>query len=367
MKPGIVRPLLMLAILCTFASPAFPQTASASAIKKEITRLQIDLKELKIPTKDFKSLASTAGDALKEAQAALDGGQLYLSVEKIGEADTLLRGVHSVADAAEAEKNTLPGFEKKWNEVSLRLTARDKEAHSQSWNRAPLAVRALAEAAQGESIPLLEGGRGFASATSPLEGLFYVGMAEGNVDFAKFCASLNFPAKPVAFPLRSLSAELHSLQEKTNAAFQPPKSIDQHPRFIDLNSAIKLAKELDASKFFAGALVSYLEAVRHFGMLDAPSPNAAEQGKLKLDVAAAKQKLAASQSDDSIAQYFVERAESYTSHADGAAPTEDEWRGARVILEQVLPAYYAAQKPAAPFEAAPGKTVDITLVRWPYT
>jgi hypothetical protein len=367
MKPGLVRPLFVLAMLWIFASPAFPQTASVSEIKKEITRLQTDLKELRIPTKDFESLVSMAGDALKGAQAALDAGQLYLSVAKIGEADSLLRGVRSVDEAAEAEKNSLPGFEKKWNEVSLRLTALDKEAHLQNWNRAPLAVRALAEAAQGQSIPLLEGGRGFASATSPMEGLFYVGLAEGDVDFAKFCASLNLPAEPAAFPLRSLSAELHSLQEKTNAAFQPPKSIDLHPRFIDLNSAIKLANELDASKFFAGALISYLEGVRHFGMLDAPLPNTAEQGKLKLDVAAARQKLAASQSDGSIAQYFVERAESYTTHADGAVPTEDEWRGARVILDQVLPAYYAAQKPAAPFEVAPGKTVDITLVRWPYT
>jgi hypothetical protein len=68
-----------------------------------------------------------------------------------------------------------------------------------------------------------------------------------------------------------------------------------------------------------------------------------------------------------MAQLFLQRAESYTVHSDGSAPSADEWRGARVVLDQVLPAYYAAQKPAVPLERASGKTVEITLVRWPYT
>ena len=42
-------------------------------------------------------------------------------------------------------------------------------------------------------------------------------------------------------------------------------------------------------------------------------------------------------------------------------------RGARVILDQVLPAYAAAKEPATEIAQASGKTVDITLVRWPYT
>jgi hypothetical protein len=37
----------------------------------------------------------------------------------------------------------------------------------------------LSETAQGQSIPLLEGGRGFASSTKPTDGLFYIGEAQG--------------------------------------------------------------------------------------------------------------------------------------------------------------------------------------------
>jgi hypothetical protein len=197
--------------------------------------------------------------------------------------------------------------------------------------------------------------------------LLYVGQAEGEAEFATFCASLTFTGKQPTFPLRSLLPELQHLQQKTNAAFQPPQSIDLHSRFIALNSQIKLAQELDATKFYAGALYAYMEAMRHYGMLRQPPLDASKQAALQQDLASERKKLADSPGDNSLAQLFLERAESYAKHPDGSAPSPDEWRGARVILDQVMPAYYAAQKTAAPLEQASGKTVDITLVRWPYT
>jgi hypothetical protein len=265
------------------------------------------------------------------------------------------------------EKGGLPAFQSQWGKVSLRLTALDQEAHTRQWMHTPMAIQALAEAAQGKAIPLLEGGQGFAVATGPKDGLMYVGEAEGEANFATFCSGLKFTWDKPPFPTRSLLPELQALQAKANAAFQPPKSIELHPRFIALNSQIKLAKELDASRFYAGALYAYLEGVRHYGMLDAPPLDAAQQAKLKQDIAAERDKLAASSADDSLAQLFVERAQSYTAHPDGSAPSEVEWRSARVILDQVLPAYFAAKKPAVPLEQASAKTVEITLVRWPYT
>lgn len=367
-KPLPVFPiLLMLGLLVALIPPLAGQNSPASQIKGEISRLQQSLQDKPISDPNLKELTAMVGDALKSSAGAVDAGHLYLGLEKLGQAEDLLQGARSASDTAEVEKKGLPAFESHWGKVSLRLTALDKEAHGHKWTNSPLAIRALAEAAQGKAIPLLEGGRGFATATGPKDGLFYVGQAEGEADFATFCTSLSAVGKASAFPLRSLLPELHSLQEKTNAAFQPPKSIDLHPRFIALNSQIKLAEELDASRFYAGALYAYLESVRHFGMLDAPPLDAAAQAQLKQDLATTARKLSASSADDSIAQLFLERAASYATHPDGSAPTADEWRGARVILDQVLPTYYAAQKPPAMLEHASGKTVDITLVRWPYT
>ena len=194
-----------------------------------------------------------------------------------------------------------------------------------------------------------------------------MGQAQGNAAFAKFTTSVSLTRNSASFPLRSFLPELRALQEKTNAAFKPPRSIELHSRFIALNSTLKLAEELDAQKFYAGALYQYLEATRHFGMLDAPPIEPSRQPALKEAIAIALKNLAASRQDDSIAQLFLERTISQTAHADGSLSTPDEWRSAQVILNQVLPAYRAAQKPAAPLQLASGKTVDLTLVRWPYT
>ena len=367
MKPRLFS-LFLLVLMGTVSTAFAGQSPAVSEIKAEIARLQQSRKEKPISNKDFADLFSSVGDQLRMASAALDSGQLYLSLEKLGQAEDLLQGARRATDLGPVEQGGLAVFESEWGKVSLRLTALDKEAHAKNWGRAPLAIRALAEAAQGKATPLLDGGRGFATASGPKDGLFYVGQAEGEAEFAKFCASLNVDGKGTASSPRSLLPELQRLQEKTNAAFQPPKSIELHSRFIALNSAIKLAEELDASRFYAGALYSYLEAVRHYGMLDERPLDADQQAHLLRQLPIEHKKLADSSSDDSIAQLFVERAQSYSARDDHSAPpTADEWRGAQVIIDHVLPAYYAALRPAAPIARASGKTVDITLVRWPYT
>ena len=48
-------------------------------------------------------------------------------------------------------------------------------------------------------------------------------------------------------------------------------------------------------------------------------------------------------------------------------PSADDWKSAEVIMDQVLPAYFAADHPLAAPERTAGKTVEVTLVRWPYT
>jgi hypothetical protein len=355
---------LVVALAVALAAPALAQEES---IKNDIARLQLSLKERPFHLADFPDIGTNISDSLKAASDALQAGRLLISLEQLSEAYDLMQGARAAENAAEVEKGGLPAFEERWNQASLKLTTLDQQAHKHDWSHAPAVLEALAEAAQGKSLPLLEGGRGFATATAPKDGLFYVGEAQGEADFAQFCASLNLPRRAAAFPLRSMTPELQTLQEKTNAAFQPPKSIDLHSRFIGLNAAIKLARELDATKFYAGSLYQYLEAVRRYGMLDAPPLDAAKQSALKQSLATEQKKLAASDRDESIAQLFLERAVSYTAHPDGSASTADEWRSAQVIIDQVLPAYLAAAQPASPSPTPSGNPVTITLVRWPYT
>jgi hypothetical protein len=358
--------LLALVMFGAWTSLATGQEAK-SQIKAEIERLQKSLKEKPVSIAGFPDINSMVAGSLSSSAEALDAGKLYLSLEKLLQAEDLLEGARVVADKTEAVKSGFPAFEAEWEKVSRSLKTLNDETRKKDWPSAPLALQALAEAAQGRSVPLLEGGRGFAISTKPSDGLFYVGQAQGEAVFARYASSLSLARSSAPFPLRSFLSELQKLQQKANAAFQPPRSVQLHDRFIALNSALKLAKELDSQKFYAGALYQYLEATRHFGMLDAPPLDEARQSALKADLAAAQKKLMSSRQDDSLAQLFLERSESQTVHADGSVPSADEWRSSRVILEQVLPAYFAARKPAFPLKQGSGKTVDITLVRWPYT
>jgi hypothetical protein len=356
----------VLAVFGAFTSLARGQDAK-SQIKAKIDSLTNSLKENPITDPDYASLGSMANQSLQGAAAALDSGKLYVSLEQLLQAEDFLQGARFPTEKAEAVKFGLPTFDAEWNKVSQILTACDREVRQKDWGSSPAAVRALSETALGRSVPLLEGGRGFAVSTKPSDGLLYLGQAQGEAAFAKFSEALSLHRNAAPFPLRSYLPELQKLQQKANAAFKPPRSIELHPRFIALNSALKLAEELDAQKFYAGALYQYLESTRHFGMLDAPSVEPVHQSALRDSITAALKMLVDSKQDDSIAQLFLERAASQTANADGSASTPDEWRSAQVILDLVLPAYRAAQKPASPLQPASGKTVDLTLVRWPYT
>ena len=348
------------------AQDASSQVAS-SQIKAEIERLQQSLKDKPLSNPDMPELNSNIANSLQGASAALAAGHLYRSLEQLGQVEDLLQGVRSVSDKGTLIKDSLPAFETEWNKASLQLTALNKSAQERNWNHTKAAIRAIAEAAQGRTIPLLEGSRGFATATNPKDGLFYMGQAQGEASFAVFVSKLNAPHKAASTPLRSVLPELEFLQEKTNAVFQPPLSIDMHPRFIQLNATLKFARELDSARAYAGALYQYLEAVRNYGMLDPKVPDTAKQVALRTSVGDELKKSAASSRDDSIMQIFLEKADGWLTKTDGAATSPDEWRAIQVILEQVLPAYYAALKAAGPMPQHAAHTATLTLVRWPYT
>ncbi|HEY6273718.1 MAG TPA: hypothetical protein VIX19_17200 [Terriglobales bacterium] len=359
--------LLIFSLMLVLTLTASAQDAS-SQIKAEMERVQESLKDKPIANPDLAEIGNMISATLSDGGNALAAGRVYLSLEKLAQATDLLEGARTAVDKAEALKAGMPAFEQEWNKASLELSALDKQSRQRDWSHKQAGIRALSETAQGKAIPLLEGSQGFATANGPQAGLFYMGQAQGEAAFAAFAFSLNLPRDQQPISLRSLLPELERLQAKTNAAFQPPRSIELHPRFIALNSTLKLAGELDAAQAYAGTLYEYLEATRHYGMLDAVAPDTAKQARLKEAIAAAQKQIATSKRDDSIARVFLERAESQsTPHADGSPPLADEWRSAQVIVEQVLPAYYAALKPAAPVQRAKGITTTVTLVRWPYT
>jgi len=365
LQRDIIWTCVRIAAVCGLLTASAAAQDAAGQIKTEIEQLQTSLKSIPASFPGASDIKSQLDRQLQAANDALSSGRLYLSLENLASVIDTLQGMREAGSKSEAVKSA--GFEPEWGKASTELTALDQKLRETNWDNAPAAIRALAEAAQGKMIPLLEGGRGFATASGAEAGLFYVGQARGEADFAQFCAALSVSQKSTPLPLHSVMPELQQLQVKTNEAFQPPRSIDLHSRFIRLNSALKLARDLDADGFYAGALYAYLVATLQYGLLDAPAVGAAQQSKLPAAIAAARAKIESSGHDDSIAELFLERAESEINHAKGSQPAADDWRNADVILNQVLPAYAAALQSPASTAPPSAKHVEITLVRWPYT
>jgi hypothetical protein len=361
--PRTLGLVLGVVVLPLFAAEqkAVPQIAA------EIERIERETKNLAPLPAGVEGIVNTSTASLKDAAEALQAERIYLALERLLQGEDLFHGVRAMIQHAGIVKDGLPAFEAEWGKASANLAALSREVRSRNQSGSPAAVRALSETALGRTVPLLDGSRGFATATGPGDGLLYLGEAQGQAEFARFCSSLPLTRKNRRLTVRSLLPELLALQTQADAAFRPPRSIEQHPRFIALNSTLKLARELDSSKAYYGALYHYLEAVRHFAMLDAPSPNTERQAQLPGVIEGERKKLAKAGVDDSILELFLERAASQAAHPDGTAPTADEFRSAELILTRVLPAYAATRRPAAPLRKTKNKTIDVTLVRWPYT
>ena len=130
----LLASLLLFGSLLAIGLPAAAKDA-ASQIKAEIARLQQLTKDLPGGDKDFAEVPNMLNATLKAATDAANSGQIYLALEKLGQAEDLLYGARRAASKAEVEKGGYPAFESQWKAVSLRLTALDKEAHARQWGQ----------------------------------------------------------------------------------------------------------------------------------------------------------------------------------------------------------------------------------------
>ncbi|MEA2690801.1 MAG: hypothetical protein QOJ16_188 [Acidobacteriota bacterium] len=345
------------------AGPAVSQDAS-SQIRGEIARLDRAVSSKPDSDPDWKGAKPSLAGALADARLSLAAGRLYRSLEELERARTSFRALES---GRTAPKNGAPGFDAAWKKTSLELAALDGKALAKSWGATPAAIRAVAETAEGRARVLLDASRAYAGVTSVGAGFYYIGEAKAAAESASYCSTLHAYRQAAPLPLRPIAPELRQLQERTVAAFKPPRSIERHGDFISLNATLKLAGELDAAKLYAGALYQYLDAVQQFKRLDFPVPDPARQSALRGNLAALHTRLANSKQDDSIAELFLERTEGILAGRNGSAPSPDDWKNAAVIAEQVLPAYFAFLTPAPSQNLRASHTITVTLVRWPYT
>lgn len=293
-------------------------------------------------------------DLTERARQAFSAGHRRAALYRLAAARQMYAAWRYVDSHAEARAQA--PFEAEWKRAGDELTATRPLA-----TRGDAFLRALAEAAAGEVRPYHEASLEYGQATQPLFGLYYIGSAFASRDTDTFTAGLARADAGPAPPIRSIAGELDALEAELLAAYKPPVSIDQHPRFIAASGALKQARELDAAGLHHGALLRYLEAaLRSATLRGDPTPLDATAARAR--AADLEPRLAAA--DHSLARLFVEVALSDAAHsgADGRGALT-----AGIVFADLVPRYFAALAAAAPRPPAPAAQATITLVRWPYT
>jgi hypothetical protein len=353
-------PLILRTLAAVFLASSLYAQTPAEQIRHEVSRLQ--KQATAAPDSDTKtSLLKT----VKRAEMANSRNQDFLALEELATAHLLAQVLKD--EQLQLDKATgMPKFEAEFKRAQPELAAADRRARARTWRDVPAAIRAIAEISQAKTLVLMEATRPYAMADGPQSGMLYIGQARATVQTSDFAASLHAASRRVP-KLRSVLPELHALQTRVNATFNPPRSIERHSDYIRLNSTLKMAFELDAARLYAGAIYRYLEATRQFELMDAPAPNDARKAAFARTVAAFTQRIRDANRDDSLALLFLQKAQAFAAGREGDSPSPDDWKNAFVIVEKVLPAYFTAQTSTPAMLAAKGKTITVTLVRWPYT
>ena len=351
----------VLAVAAALTSAGSPPAASKDPLAAEIARWSAFLKENTSKDEMWTQVREATTPVIARAEEALRKGRRLLAFQRLASARVNLAGsmyLQGLSPTAHSDS----GFEAEWKRMGevLRADLRTPPPAALEGVQ-PAAVRAMGEAALPQVRIYYDASLEYGRNTMPDAGLFYIGTAQAQRDFAAFCRAMSVPSSRPAPPMRPLSGELDRLEGEILAAYKPPASIDNHRDFILAHSALKEARELDAAGLRYGALLRYLQAGQRFAPLR-KSPAALRGPALTKRLDEIDARLSAGRFDDSVGRLFLETARDEAEEGEGKSPAT-----AAVLAADVLPRYFAALEPARPAAPKPAPSVTVTLVRWPYT
>ena len=312
----------------------FAQDAASKQIYALTTEVEQQLSTQKIGD----DLRQQCTKDVSDARAYLKLNNPYLSLYTIRSCQIELASQNFAASKSDLAKKGAEALEEEWRQLGSSLTEREKKISTQGAKSLPAVVAAIADVSQIQVKQYYQSGRLFALNGNMSEGIYYLGRAPANLDFAIFCRSLKFPEpkKPIEF--RSPAPELTKLG---TAALRTYKSADvttQQPQFNRLNSNLKIAEELNSASKFEAALLKYLESELYFGLII----SSAEKEDLEHLRGRSKElgkALTSNKTDNSIGVLFWEMAERALNPVGADQPTPAQLKRAVVILDRVLPSY----------------------------
>ena len=273
-----------------------------------------------------------------DTRAHLKRENLYLGLYIIRNCKLELASQAYAERKADIAKKGADAFEAEWRELGLSLTEKERLLSASPSRETPAVVEALAQVSQVQIKPYYQSGRLYGLNSSLSEGLYYLGRAPANLEFAIQARNLKFPESKSRLSYRSIETELSKIEADTLRAYKTSDVSTQQALFNRLNSNLKVTGELNKASLFQGALLKYLESEMFFGQLVTTTVNE-DLNQLRTRTSDLEKQLKSAKTDQSIGLLFCQLAQASLNPVSNEPPTEAQIKRAFVILNRVLPAY----------------------------
>ncbi len=328
----IIAPLLLLSLACPLSTKA--QTARAE-ILAATTRLEKTLTELGLPEAEVKQRASVIAATRRAAEA----DHLYLSLYRLQAIWVDIMAQSYAASKKDVGKAGVEAFEREWQRLGVELTEKEKRLAASSV-KSPSAIVALVEASLSQVRPYYQSGKLYGLNTTLEQGLYYMGLAPGLLDFALFCHSLRFKENKRPVDFRALDAELARFEAALLESYRQKDMVENQLLYARTNSTLKIAAELNREKRYTGAFQKYLESRMFLGLVGAPPVGAQEVARLASQVRQMENRLKNAATDQSLGLFYWEMVVAALNAPAGGQPDAEQLKRAKVVVDEVLPAYF---------------------------
>jgi len=256
-RSGSVTCAALLALTLAASGAGGAPAESKDPLTAEVERWVAYLKGNTATDEMWTQVKEASEPVLGRTETALRDGRRLLALQRLAVARVNLAASAYLGERTPEQRSDPAGFEAEWARLGKVLRGDLGAIPPGAFDGVqPAAVRALGEAALPQVRVYYEASLEYGRNTMPDSGLFYLGAAQAQRDFAVFCRSLAAPSPRRAPPLRALGPEIESLQHDFLAAYRPPISIDKHLEFILANSALNEARELDGAGRLLGITLS---------------------------------------------------------------------------------------------------------------
>jgi hypothetical protein len=328
-------------LLIILLALAFPKASRAQTAREQIlaemSRLEKTLPSLKLSDEEKRQRAS----ALESVRQTLQAGNIYLTLYRLQPLRVEIMAQSYAASKADIEAKGTDAFEKEWQRLGAELAEKEKRQASLSVDKTPVAVRALAEVSLTQVRPYYQSGRLFSLNASIGEGLYYLGLAPANLDFAILCGELRFTETGTPRKLRSLGAELSKLEAEILESYRRMESNESQPQFNRLNATLKMAVELDREGRYSGAMLKYLDATLFLNLLTETPATVKDLPRLQEQRRLMDERLKrAGAADHSIGLIYLASARATLDDAARGRFDPETFKRAGVIIDRVLPRYF---------------------------